>query len=299
MNQSDPSSDGLTEVPNAPVNTQVPKKADGSDMDGRFREILSDPLNLLIQRHPMAGTVNGENVYLHNGLLAPIAGDNAYYDEFSKILTLNRGVHEPLEEYVFQQMIKALGSEPTMFELGAYWGHYSMWLKHKHPSARVVLVEPREQNLSAGMSNFQLNGFQGEFINAAISKGAVSVDGMMDKMQIPHLQVLHADIQGYEVEMLEGCANALTGALVDYMVISTHSQELHKSVIEILTQFDYRIEVSSDVENQSTSFDGLIFASSPRANQIFEHFEPLGRIQIARGTPEELVQSLSGIRCFY
>lgn len=290
MNQSDDFSYGLAEVPN---------KADGDDLEGRFREILSDPLNLLIHRHPMAGLVQGENVYLHNGLQVPIEGDKAYYDEFSKILILNRGVHEPLEEYVFQQIIKALGPNPIMFELGAYWGHYSMWLKQVRPSARVVLVEPRDENMAAGMSNFQLNGLQGEFIRAAIGKDAVTVDGMMDKIQIPHLQILHADIQGYELEMLEHCTNALKGTLIDYMMISTHSQELHANVTDMLTKFRYRIEVSSDVEYQSTSFDGLIFASSPSASQIFDHFEPLGRTQIVRGTPDELVQSLSDIRCRY
>jgi hypothetical protein len=39
---------------------------------------------------------------------------------------LNRGVHEPLEEFVFQEVLKRLPEACAMIELGAYWGHYSM-----------------------------------------------------------------------------------------------------------------------------------------------------------------------------
>ena len=73
-------------------------KAAASDFLGRFREVISDPLNLLIERVPAAGFVEGDLVYLHNGLRVPVAGPGAYYGTFSQLLVLNRGVHEPLEE---------------------------------------------------------------------------------------------------------------------------------------------------------------------------------------------------------
>ena len=94
-------------------------KAAPSDFLGRFREVISDPLNLLIERVPAAGFVEGDLVYLHNGLRVPVAGPGAYYGPFSQVLVLNRGVHEPLEEYVFQQVLKRLPDGPSMIELGA------------------------------------------------------------------------------------------------------------------------------------------------------------------------------------
>lgn len=84
------------------------EKAPASDFKQRFREIISDPINLLIQRHPKAGIVENGNVYLHNGLFVPVSGKHAYYEDFSDILIFNRGVHEPLEEYVFQELLKSL-----------------------------------------------------------------------------------------------------------------------------------------------------------------------------------------------
>jgi hypothetical protein len=137
----------------------VPLKAQPNDFLGRFREAISDPLNLLIERVPMAGFVNGNQVYLHNGNRVPVAGEGAYYGPFSQLLVINRGVHEPLEEYVFQQVLKLLGEAPVMLELGAYWGHYSMWLKKVRPQSTVILVEPDPANLAAGISNLKTNGF--------------------------------------------------------------------------------------------------------------------------------------------
>jgi hypothetical protein len=132
-------------------------KAPDNDFLGRFREIISDPLNILIERHPLAGTLEGGYVHLHNGLQVPISGNDAYYGKFSEILVLNRGVHEPLEEFVFQQLLQKLPTSPRMVELGAYWGHYSMWLKKCRPLANVFLIEPDEKHLNAGRDNFTHN----------------------------------------------------------------------------------------------------------------------------------------------
>lgn len=66
-------------------------KADASDFLGRFREIVSDPLNLAIERHPLAGFVEGEFVMLHNGNSVPVNGETAYYGDFSHILVIKRG----------------------------------------------------------------------------------------------------------------------------------------------------------------------------------------------------------------
>ena len=101
---------------------------DPGDFLARFRDILSDPLNVLIEKDPRAGYVDHDlNVFLHNGHRVPTSGDLAYYDQFSRILILNRGVHEPLEEFCFQETIKVIENpKPLMVELGSYWAHYSM-----------------------------------------------------------------------------------------------------------------------------------------------------------------------------
>eukprot|EP01035_Chromulina_nebulosa_P006479 gene6479-8760_t len=56
-------------------------KALGSDTPGRFREIISDPLNLLIERHPRAGLIADGLVTLHNGNVGDQAGAGVAFDQ--------------------------------------------------------------------------------------------------------------------------------------------------------------------------------------------------------------------------
>jgi hypothetical protein len=267
-------------------------KAAANDFLGRFREVISDPLNLLIERVPQAGYVEGDQVFLHNGLRVPVAGPGAYYGPFSQLLVLNRGVHEPLEEFVFQEVLKRMPEAPAMVELGAYWGHYSMWLLKARPKGSVVLVEPDAACLKAGQDNFVRNGFKGEFIQAFVGTGKFEVDDFFRNRKIRQLDILHTDIQGYEVEMLRGAAHVLERRRVNYHFISTHSQAIHREVVGRLTQAGYRVEIASDFDDQTTSFDGFVFASSPEVEAVFSGIAVLGRDEIAKRRPAEILQSL-------
>ena len=269
-----------------------PLKAQPDDFLGRFREVISDPLNLLIERVPMAGVVEGNEVYLHNGNRVPVVGEGAYYGNFSYLLVVNRGVHEPLEEYVFQELLKSLPEAPSMIELGAYWGHYSMWLKKLKPRSVVILVEPDQNNLAAGVKNFDRNGFNGEFIQSFVGRGRWEVDAFLQSRHLERLDILHVDIQGYEAEMLEASQRTLKAHLVDYLFISTHSQALHSHVVAQLNSHGYRVEVSSDFDNETTSFDGFVFATSPRVKRIFNNFDVPGRTRIGESRPDDLLRGL-------
>jgi hypothetical protein len=270
----------------------VPPKAKSADFAGRFREVISDPLNLLIERVPMAGVVEGTDVYLHNGNRVPLEGEHAYYGAFSQLLVINRGVHEPLEEYVFQQLIKILPESPLMIELGSYWGHYSMWLKKMRPQATVILVDADAASLKAGAHNFRRNGFGGEFVQAVVGIGHLEIDSFLTSRMLSKIDVLHADIQGFELEMLQGCQNSLRDQRVDYLLVSTHSQSKHASVITTLEGFGYRVEVECDLDEETTSFDGFVFASSQNAQKVFRNFSPIGRTAILESSPARLLQKL-------
>jgi hypothetical protein len=271
-------------------------KANVDDFLGRFREVISDPLNLLIERVPQAGYVEHDTVYLHNGLRVPFAGPGAYYGPFSQLLIINRGVHEPLEEFVFQEILKRLPEDASMIELGAYWGHYSMWLKQKRPKAGVILVEPEPEFLKAGQANFERNGFKGEFIKAFVGTGKFEVDEFFRNRKIKSLDILHTDIQGFETEMLLGARDVLARRRVRYLFISTHSQDIHNGVVTSLNNAGYRVEVSSDFDTHTTSQDGFVFASSPDVASVFDGIPILGRNEIAKFPPSEILKSLVGIQ---
>ncbi|MFY2822320.1 FkbM family methyltransferase [Ruegeria sp. MALMAid1280] len=267
----------------------------GISFQERARDVISDPLNLLIDRVPNAGYVNKEgHVVLHNGNAVPISGEYSYYGEFSSILVSNRGVHEPLEELCFQYVLTKLRStKPSMLELGAYWAHYSMWLKRVYPDAYCTMVEPEEQNLEAGRKNFALNGYKGDFVKAFVAKAEFSVDKFMLEKGLDKLDILHSDIQGYEVEMLDGATVTLSNHRCDFVFVSTHDDRLHDVVIDQLKSFGYRIETTSSVEKHTTSFDGFVLASSPNVPPLFKDFDPWGREEIAKASGTELLEKLN------
>jgi hypothetical protein len=273
-----------------------PFKAHHHDYTGRFREVVSDPLNMLITRVPLAGFVEGNNVFLHNGHCVPLVGPEAYCGSFSQLLVVNRGVHEPLEEFVFQELLKKMPLKPVMLELGAYWGHYSMWLKQARPAATVILVEPDKANLAAGRNNFRRNGYEGEFIQAFVGDAQFGVDTFLRSRGIPKLDILHADIDGSEAVMLKRCDESLRLRGINYLFISTHSQPLHADVLATLQDNGYRIEISSDFENDTTSYDGFVFASSPETRDIFGEARIMGRCEILATGPSELVRYLRDLQ---
>ncbi|MFT4742049.1 MAG: hypothetical protein ACI91Z_000020 [Yoonia sp.] len=270
-------------------------KAKASDFAGRFREIVADPLNLLIARHPKAGTVEDGYVILHNGNKVPFSGDGAYYDSFSDILIYNRGVHEPLEEFAFQEMLHVLPHNAVMLELGAYWAHYSMWLKLVHPAAQIHMIEPDPMNAAAGMANMALNGLEGDYSQGLVGNDAVTLDGWMAEKGYDWLDVLHVDIQGAEDELLAGATQALAHQKIGYVLISTHSQTLHELVSDQLKTAGYRIELSADFDHETTSFDGFILALHPKQAPLYDGPAPMGRKELANAKVTSKLKHIAAV----
>ncbi len=259
----------------------------------RFREIISDPLNTLIERTVEAGYVYEGSVFLHNGNKVKVSGPLAYYGDFSDILVINRGVHEPLEEFCFQETLKIISGSPVTLELGSYWAHYSMWILKRIPEAKCYMVEPDPHYIKCGIHNFEINGFKGEFIQDFVSKNKFTVDKFLKNKNFNNLEILHSDIQGYELEMLEGAQISLKEKKINYIFISTHKEEIHSSILKTLKDFDYDIEVSSNFDDHTTSSDGFILASSSEVEKVFSNsFFPLGRKEIAASSSREIFEYL-------
>jgi hypothetical protein len=230
----------------------------------RIELVQASEDNLKIPRVPDAGTIKSGLLIMHNGIRVD---PGSYYGEGNRqLLVTNRGVHEPQEEYVFQEVIKYLPEEATMMELGSYWSFYSMWFHQavKHP--QCFMVEPSEHNIKFGQNNFDINQMKGNFIRGYISDKSgqdpdgtpiVCVDDLIRDYQIKHLHILHSDIQGFELEMLKGAKKAFAQEMIDYVFISTHSNEIHQQCLLQLHEYGYKIIVESDLD-ESFSVDGLI-----------------------------------------
>ena len=66
------------------ITLNLPKSKSG-DFPSRCREIISDPLNLMISRVTDAGYLISDHVILHNGVRVKIQGEYSYYDKYGFI----------------------------------------------------------------------------------------------------------------------------------------------------------------------------------------------------------------------
>ena len=119
-------------------------------------------------------------------------------------MEVNKGVHEPQEEYAFQEVLRFLSLGATMLEVGAYWGYYSLWFLQTVKGGQAFLVEPESAHLEAGRRNFAINGTRADFTQAFVGAASdlsvnppqICVDDFVrEKKQLSHVPVLHSDIQ--------------------------------------------------------------------------------------------------------
>ena len=205
---------------------------------------------------------------MHNGIRITLG---SYYDYGNTHLLLeNKGVHEPQEEYIFQQVLPFIREGGTMMELGSYWAFYSLWFASVVKNARCFMVEPDPHKMNFGKLNFKLNGFKGVFRMGFIDGHTDTnrnipiyhIDHLMKSFGIDFLDILHSDIQGYELNMLKGAQDALSKKKVGYVFISTHSNDLHSQCIAELKKYGYVIVADANLD-ETFATDGVIVAKLP------------------------------------
>lgn len=238
------------------------------DFQLKIDEVLKSPDNQRIPRHSKAGSVDHDILTMHNGI--QIYAESYEGRGMAKLLQANRGVHEPQEEYCFAVVldwIKASSNpEPAMIELGSNWAFYSLWFLSQFPDAKCLLVEPNQTNLEAGRRNFQLNHRQGKFISSLVgtsptgsSVPSISFSRLLSMLPSQSCSILHADIQGHELELLEEARPFLLGGKIDFLFISSHSNYLHYRCLDLLR--DCGLQVLAEASLLETfSTDGIIVA---------------------------------------
>jgi len=239
-------------------------------IDDEWKKRIEDTCNCIdnqdIPRSENAGIIKGNYQIMHNDIKIMLG---SYYGfGYSKLIEKNKGVHEPQEEKVFQEVLKCLPENSTMIELGSYWAFYSIWFNKEIKNANSYLIEPDPLSLIKGKINFKINNCKGHFFNAFVGEKYTKnlnnaptycIDDFIEKHKIQHVNILHSDIQGFELDMLKGARKSIKRRLIDYLFISTHSNELHQNCTLFLLEHGYEIIASADLD-QSYSVDGLLVA---------------------------------------
>ena len=217
---------------------------------------------------------------MHNGL--KVLYGRYYGSWVNEIIRRLGGVHEPQEEKVFAEVISHMPDGAAMVEAGCYWGYYSMWFAHAVPGGRAFLVEPHPNQMKTAERNFALNGLSADFTigyfgqypeqKKRIQESRVGplprfeLGEFMALKGLARVDLLHADIQGHEEEMLDGARPLLRNGQVGFLFISTHGVR-HQACRDILDDAGYRLLAEHAVD-QSASADGLLVAQSPELPEI-------------------------------
>jgi len=218
---------------------------------------------------------------MFNGLKVVAGGYNGGWME--DLITRCRGHHEPQEEALFAEVLRYLGSDATMIELGGFWSFYSVWFLSQEPRRRSFVVEPDPHHLEVGQANARLNGCAPMFIQAFVGAQAgssapfetavsgvielpcVSVPYLMATHGIDHLDLLHCDAQGVEFAVVESCLELAGAGRLEWLVVSTHHHSItsdpltHQRCLAALQRAGAIILAEHDVQ-ESFSGDGLIVA---------------------------------------
>ena len=230
---------------------------------------------------------------MHNGILVEKGG--YYGDWMVEIILKLQGHHEPQEEKIFHELLKRIPSGATMIELGSHWAFYSLWFNKEIKNARNFCFEPDPNYLAGGKRNAKINNANLQFMHAAAGKsdlpilefspetmpGAkikvpiMSVDEIVKQNQIKQIDILHMDIQGAELEALEGAIKSIEQKMIRFIFVSTHHHCIsldpltHKKCLQLLKTHGANIIASHSVD-ESYSGDGLIVASFSEEDKDFK-----------------------------
>ena len=207
-----------------------------------------------------AGEIVGDYQIMHNGL--KIIKD-CYHKNFITD-TLKKYKHfEPDQEVWFHRALETIQDNGTMIELGSYWGYYSLWFNHSIRNATNIMVEPNINNLEIGKKHFEINNMKGIFENMYVGAydddNTTTVDSIIERSNLENVDIVHADIQFAEYDMLVGCRKAIASKKIKWFFISTHNAGLNQLCNKYLVKNNYEILVSH-VKNKIPSTDGLIVA---------------------------------------
>ena len=227
-----------------------------------LRDIRCNYINELdnIPKVEHAGKIIGDYQIMHNGL--KIVKD--CYDKEVTTDVLKKYKHfEPDQEVWFHRALETIQDNGTMIELGSYWGYYSMWFNHSIRNATNILVDSAANHLDVGKKNFEINNMSGTFENMFVGAdneaNNTSVDDIIKRNNLDNVDIVHADIQHAEYNMLIGSRNAIASKKIKWFFISTHNAGLNELCNKYLVKNGYYI-LESIRYPKKPSIDGLIVA---------------------------------------
>lgn len=154
------------------------------------------------------------------------------HDIAQKVYDPPRGVH------CLRRITQEIYDPPVMLELGAAKGEYSTYFNQELPSSTNICVEIRDSQADyirdSLPGSIVYSGYcgtrkhLGEALevdnNTGLTPTKINLKDIFAENNIKHVDVLHMDIQGSEISILEELLNDKLLHKVEYLLISTHGR---------------------------------------------------------------------------
>lgn len=240
-------------------------------------------------------TVEGAHVQImHNGLKVKYGGYHG--DWMANIIHGLRGHHEPQEEKAFYEILRYCRPRTNIIELGSFWSYYSMWYLKNTPFSKAYCLEPDATHIAVGKENMRMNGLSADYVRGCVGGEEIAqvdfptesgetvgmpqytVPSLMAHFDLNEVEILHADVQGSEIGVLESCRPLFAAGKIRFVVISTHhscisgSTTTHADCLKILREVGAHILCEHDVD-ESFSGDGVIAAALRPEDRLIPHID--------------------------
>ena len=180
----------------------------------------------------------------------------------------------------------------SMIELGSNQAYYSCLFRAiidgvgNNIKCKNILLEPTPSHMERGIRHFEKNGFTGLYERAGIGHywcwndrwhestiPSYTIDELMEKHGISDLDVLHSDIDGNEIRLLETSTSAFKDKKINYIFLLTHGiwnerEDIYKSNIikngedrhAVSKKFllDCGYELVKECDGGTVGYDGLL-----------------------------------------
>jgi FkbM family methyltransferase len=284
--------------PPPPSGTEV-LQAVGAQLDAAGRVALTvscrdaDVLPKVDGAGQVFETEHGPVQRMHNGVEVPHLG--YFGDWMADIIDTLNGHHEPQEELAFARILERIERpDPVIVELGCFWAYYSTWFLRSFPGGTAVACEPDPEHLDVGRQTAAINGVDIRFEQGAGGSsddevlelaswnhpGVVhsvpvrTVPTLIDDHDLDRVDVLHLDIQGSELGVLESCRDLTGDGRIRFVVVSTHHHTIsgdpqtHQRCIDLVHELGGHV-IAEHTVLESFSGDGLLVASFDDADRGF------------------------------
>lgn len=195
---------------------------------------------------------------------------------------------------VFEELTKDVTQTDLFWDVGANIGFHSLSLKKRFPSHEVYSFEPDYRNFAALKHNQNMNGLTANLMNIALSNRAdclkifamngnngmsslapwhefkwesdphyiltTSGDDLIEQNLIPRPTIIKLDVEGHELEVLQGLNKTLASKKVRKIVFEAGSDfcETESEMKTLLTSFGYQFEkLKRKVEEEHHTLDNF------------------------------------------